>query len=107
AHSLGGTLAYMLAEQHPDRLRALIAVDGMPVFPGMETMTAAQRSAMGTRVSSMMSALSTPARFEAAEKTYSLPMLMSSPADIAAVAPLTARSDAAATAAWIAQDMAL
>jgi pimeloyl-ACP methyl ester carboxylesterase len=106
-HSLGGTLGYMLAEQHADRLRALIAVDGMPVFPGMETMTPAQHSAMATRVASMMSALSTPVQFEAAEKTYSLPMLMTSPADIAAVAPLTARSSAAGTAAWIAQDMAL
>lgn len=106
-HSLGGTLGYMLAEQHPDRLRALIAVDGMPIFPGMETMTAAQRTATGTRISAMMNALSTPAQFEAAEKTYSLPMLMTSPDDIAAVAPLTARSNAAATAAWIAQDMAL
>lgn len=106
-HSLGGTLGFMLAEQHPDRLRALIAVDGMPIFPGMEAAVPAQRAAFAQRTASMMSALVTPAQFEAAEKTYSLPFLMTSSADINDVAPLTARSDAGAAAAWIQADMTL
>ncbi len=44
-HSLGGTLAIMLAEQHSDRIRGVIAVDGLPVFPGTENQSAAQRAA--------------------------------------------------------------
>lgn len=103
-HSLGGTLGIMLAEQHSDRLRAVVAVDGLPILPGMEKLPAQQRDAAATRMSAMMSALSTPAQFEAAEKTYSLPYLITSPADIDAVAPLTARSNAAATGQWLAED---
>lgn len=106
-HSLGGTLGFMLAEQHPERLSALIAVDGMPVFPGFETLPPAQRSAMAQQMSSSIAAMNTPAKFEAAEKTYALPYLMTSRADIAPVAPLVARSDAAASAAWMQQDLTL
>ena len=105
-HSLGGTLAFMLAEQHADRLRAVIAVDGMPVFPGLERMTAAQRDATGTQIAASMSG-ATHDQFEAAEKTYVLPYLMISPQDVAQAAPLTARSDPKASGAWMEQDMAM
>jgi len=44
-HSLGGTLAILLGEQHPERLRGIVALDGMPLFPGMERVTAEQRAA--------------------------------------------------------------
>jgi pimeloyl-ACP methyl ester carboxylesterase len=106
-HSLGGTLGFMLAQQHSDRLGALIAVDGMPIFPGMQLVDATQRSAMAQRMASMMGAMKTPAQFEAAERTYSLPFMVSSPADVDAIAPLTARSDADATARWMQQDLTL
>jgi pimeloyl-ACP methyl ester carboxylesterase len=106
-HSLGGTLGLMLAEQHPNRLRALVAVDGMPILPGMESASAPEREAFAQRTASMIRSLATPAQFEAAEKTYSLPFLMTSPADIDAVAPLAARSDPAASAAWMQADMTL
>jgi pimeloyl-ACP methyl ester carboxylesterase len=79
----------------------------MPIFPGMETASSSQRNAFGQRTAAMISSLATPAQFEAAEKAYSLPSLMTSPADIDAIAPLVARSDPKATAAWIAQDMTL
>lgn len=105
-HSLGGTLAFMLAEQHSDRLRAVIAVDGMPVFPGLERMTAAQRDATGTQIAASMSG-ATHDQFEAAEKTYVLPYLMISAQDVAQAAPLTARSDPKASGAWMEQDMAM
>lgn len=105
-HSLGGTLAFMLAEQHSDRLRGVIAVDGMPVFPGMEHLTAAQRSAAGAQIAASMSG-ATHEQFEAAEKTYVLPYLMISPQDVAQAAPLTARSDPKASGAWMLQDMTM
>lgn len=106
-HSLGGTLGFMLAEQHSDRLRALVAVDGMPIFPGMESMQPAQRGGIAQQMGAMLSAIATPAAFEAAEKTYSLPYLLTSHSDIAAVAPLTARSDPKAVAQWMQEDMTL
>jgi len=106
-HSMGGTLAILLAEQHSDRLGGAIAVDGMPIFPGMERMTADQRAQVGARMTATMTSATTPEEFAAMEKSYVLPYLMTSPADIAAVAPLAARSDIAATAAWTTEDVAL
>jgi pimeloyl-ACP methyl ester carboxylesterase len=58
-------------------------------------------------MSSTMTTLKTPAQFETAERTYSLPFMMTASTDIDAVAPLTARSDPAATAAWMQQDLTL
>lgn len=104
-HSLGGTLAIALAEQHADRIRAIVAVDGLPVFPGMENFTGAQRRSAGERFAAMLGAASTREQFEFSEKTYALPALMTSPGDIAAVAPLVARSDPKASAAWAAADV--
>ncbi|HLI95266.1 MAG TPA: alpha/beta fold hydrolase, partial [Candidatus Baltobacteraceae bacterium] len=106
-HSLGGTLGFMLAEQHSDRLRALVAVDGMPVFPGMDRVTPAQRAGIAARTASALASMSTPAQFEAAEKNYALVYMITSKDDIAAVAPLTARSDPKATARWMQDDMML
>jgi pimeloyl-ACP methyl ester carboxylesterase len=106
-HSLGGSLAILLAEQHSDRLGGAIAVDGLPTFPGMERMTADQRAQMGARMTATMTSAATPEQFATMEKSYVLPYLMTSPGDIAAVAPLAARSDVAATAAWTTEDVAL
>lgn len=106
-HSLGGTLALMLATQHSDRLSRVVAVDGLPIFPGMEAQTPAQRQAAAARMQSMMAAAATPVQFEAAEKTFVLPYLMTSQTDIAAVAPLSAKSDPAASGRWAAEDTTL
>ena len=106
-HSLGGTLAIMLAEQHSDKLGGVISVDGLPTFPGMDRMTADQRAQAAAQMTAAMAQASTPAQFAAMEKTYVLPNLMTSPDDIAVVAPLAARSDIAATAAWTSEDIAL
>lgn len=105
-HSLGGTMALLLASQHADRLRGVVAIDGLPVFPGAEKRTAEQRAATAAQMSAMMAAMKTPAQFEAAERTYVLPYLVTSPQDVAAIAPLAARSDPAATGRWAAEDYA-
>lgn len=106
-HSLGGTLAIMLAEQHSDRLGAVLAVDGMPIFPGMEKMTPQDRDAAAQRFGSMFGAIQSPQQFESMEKTYGLPPLISSKSDVDAVAPLVARSDPKATGAWAAEDVSM
>jgi len=106
-HSLGGTLAIMLAEQNSDKLGGVISVDGLPTFPGMDRMTADQRAQAAAQMTAAMAQASTPAQFAAMEKTYVLPNLMTSLDDAAVVAPLAARSDIAATAAWTSEDIAL
>ncbi len=106
-HSLGGTTAIMLAEQHSDRLAGIVAVDGLPMLPGIETMTPAQREQSADQLASMIASASTPAAFEAAEKAYVLPYMITAPQDVAAVAPLVARSDPKASAAWMKEDMLL
>lgn len=104
-HSLGGTLAISLAEQHAERLRAIIAVDGLPVFPGLENMTDTQRREAGARFAAMLGSSTTPEQFEFSERTYALPALMTAAADIDAVAPLVARSDPKASGTWAAADV--
>lgn len=106
-HSLGGTLGIMLAEQHSERLGGVLAVDGMPIFPGMERQTPAQRAQAAMQIATMLASASTPAQFEMAERTYSLPYMVTSAGDVNAIAPLAARSDAAASGAWMAEDMQL
>jgi len=106
-HSLGGTLGFMLAEQHSDRLRALVAVDGMPVFPGTEALSQTQRDGMASQMTAMIASMSTPQAFEAAEKNYSLPYMITAKDDVAAVAHLAATSDPKATAQWMHDDLLL
>jgi pimeloyl-ACP methyl ester carboxylesterase len=43
-HSLGATLSLGFAEQHPGLVRGVVAIDGLPVFPGTETIALTQRS---------------------------------------------------------------
>lgn len=106
-HSLGGTLAIMLAEQNSAKLAGVISVDGLPMFPGMDRMTADQRAQAAAQMAASMASVTTPAQFAATEKDYVLPTLMTSPDDIAAAAQLTARSDPAATSAWMSEDINL
>lgn len=49
-HSLGGALVTLFAEQHPGLIAGVIAVDGLPVFPGMDTMTPAERMREGGKM---------------------------------------------------------
>ncbi len=104
-HSLGGTLAILLAEQHSEQLRGAIAVDGLPVFPGLDKMTPQQRAQIGANFSAMFGKISSPAQFEAIEKSYVLSNYLTSPVDVDAVAPLVARSDPQASGAWMAADV--
>jgi pimeloyl-ACP methyl ester carboxylesterase len=104
-HSLGGTLGFALAEQHPERLRAVVAVDGLPVYPSGAQMTPAQRNDAGSRMASMFAGIPSAAVLESSEKIYALPYLISSKSDIDAVAPLMARSNPKAAGAWLQADL--
>src|SRR3546814_9828241 len=55
-HSLGGTLALRFAGEHPELISGVVAVDGLPIFPGMERVSAEQRKAMAAQMQRQMAA---------------------------------------------------
>ena len=103
-HSLGGTLAIALAEQHAEKLRGAVAVEGLPVFPGIDKMTEQQRTAAAARFASMMGA-ATPQQFEATERSAVIPNYVRSKGDVDAIVPLVAKTDPKAAGAWMAADI--
>lgn len=105
-HSLGGTMAFMLATQHPERLAAVISLDGLPIYPASVFMPAASVKAMAARQAARMATM-TPAQFAEVQRTIVLPYLVTSPQDVDAIAPLAAKSDPAATGRWFEEDLTL
>ncbi len=105
-HSLGGTMGFMLAEQHPELLGGVIALDGLPILPGFDFMTLAQRQAIANRTQAQL-ARDTETQFVAFEKSTAVPPLVTSPSDANAIAALAGRSDPAETGRWLSEDMLL
>ncbi|MEJ7808656.1 MAG: alpha/beta fold hydrolase, partial [Telluria sp.] len=68
-HSLGATLALALAAAHPALIRGLVALDGLPVFPGTEKWPAQQRKQTVAMISSPKPA-PTAAAFAAQQQQY-------------------------------------
>lgn len=104
-HSLGGTLALRFAGEHAKLLAGVVAVDGLPIFPGMERVSAEQRQAIAASTRTQMGAM-TPAQFQAAALAYMQHVGVIDPKLAARYAPMNARSDVAATAQYAAEDMA-
>lgn len=104
-HSLGGTLALRLAGEHADLLGGVVAVDGLPIFPGMERMDAAQRQTMAAQLRQRMAA-ATPAQFRAQSLAYMQTVGVIDPQLAARYAPMNARSDIQASAQYMAEDLA-
>ena len=104
-HSLGGTLAILLGEQHPERLRGIVALDGMPLFPGMERVTAEQRAAAAQGAATQIAAES-HAQLLDYEKGYmhSAGGVLD-PALGDQLAELEARSDPPTVAEWLREDL--
>jgi pimeloyl-ACP methyl ester carboxylesterase len=99
-HSLGGTLAIALAEEHPQRLCGIVAVDGLPVFPMLAQATPEQRAASATQMASAYASLS-QADTLAAQKRFMSTIGTNKPELVEAAARLQARSDPKAIAAWL------
>lgn len=104
-HSLGGTLALRFAGEHPDLVSGVVAVDGLPIFPGMERVSAEQRQAMAAQMRSTMAA-STPEQFQAQSLGYMQKIGVIDPLVAARYAPMNARSDIKASAQYMAEDLA-
>jgi pimeloyl-ACP methyl ester carboxylesterase len=103
-HSLGGTLALRFAGEHPQMISGVVAVDGLPIFPGMERMGMDQRKAMAARIRQQMAALS-PGQFAAQSLAYMQNVGVIDPQLAARYAPMNARSDINASTQYMAEDM--
>lgn len=100
-HSIGATLALALAQDLPQAIGGVVAIDGLPVFPRTEDMPLEARAAMAEGMRKQMAALSGPA-FVAQQHQYmrGIGMVDMGKADDAA--RLSSRSDPAAVAAYMA-----
>jgi pimeloyl-ACP methyl ester carboxylesterase len=99
-HSLGGTLAIAYAEQDSNRLRGVVAVDGLPIFPDTDDLTPAQRQLVASRLASTLRA-KTPDQMIAFETGLMSVGGVSDPALAAPLAALTAQSDPTTVADWL------
>ena len=104
-HSLGGTLAILLAEQHPERLAQVISVDGLPVFPGMEPLSPERRDAIAKQTADAVGNI--PRSQFAASQKRSLAYMVSAPQDVEAIADAAAHAGPAATAQWMREDLTI
>ena len=104
-HSLGGTLALRFASEHPELIAGVVAVDGLPIFPGMQRASAEQRQAMATRMQQQMAA-ATPAQFQEQALAYMQKIGLVDQQLAAKYAPMNARSDIKASAQYMAEDLA-
>jgi pimeloyl-ACP methyl ester carboxylesterase len=105
-HSLGGTLAIAVAEDAPDLVGGVIAVDGLPVMPGTEDTLPAVRAQMAGQIKARMAAADAAA-FAQQQHQYmhTIGVLDMSKGD--ALAELSGRSNPASVASAAAEDIAL
>lgn len=102
-HSLGGTLSLAFAAAHSDRIAGVVAVDGLPVFPGTESAPDRKAIADGTRA---QFGAQTREQFEAGQQMYMRNIGVLAEPLATDLAALAARSDIGATADFAAQLMA-
>lgn len=103
-HSLGGTLAIALGEEHPHRLARIIAVDGMPIFPLLAMATPAQREAQANAAAAAY-ASDTPAQAQQYQLGYMQSIGTIHPSLAPAMAELAAKSDPKAVGSWLKADL--
>lgn len=105
-HSLGATMSLGLAAAHPDLVRGVVAIDGLPVMPGTEEWPAAQRTQMVAMINGPKPA-QTAAAFAAQQQQYmrGIGTLEMSRAD--ELAKLSGKSDAAAVTRYMSEALAI
>jgi pimeloyl-ACP methyl ester carboxylesterase len=105
-HSLGATIALALAEEQPAAVGGVVAIDGLPVFPGTENMEAAQRMAMAEGMKARMAGTNAQV-FAAQQQAYMRGVGVVDMGKADDLAKLTARSDPASVAQYMADDLKL
>ncbi len=104
-HSLGGTLSIALGEQHPERLRGIVAIDGLPILPGLERATPEQRAGYAVQAAGQIAGESHQQLLDYETKYMTTAGGVLDPALAPQLAELEARSDPAAVAQWLKEDM--
>jgi pimeloyl-ACP methyl ester carboxylesterase len=104
-HSLGGTLSLAFAASHSDLIGGVIAVDGLPVFPGTESFSG-DRSALAQRAHAQLDG-QTREQFAAYQQTYTKQFGVLDEEQAKKLADLTSLSDVGATAEFAAQLLTL
>jgi len=100
-HSLGGTLSLAFAAAHSDLIAGVVAVDGLPVFPGTEMMTG-DRSGLAAQARAQIAG-QTAAQFTDYQRNY-MKRVGSIDETIAnSLAARSSSSDVGATAEFAAQ----
>jgi pimeloyl-ACP methyl ester carboxylesterase len=105
-HSLGATMAIALAVEQPAKIGGVVAIDGLPVFPGTQDMTPAQRQAMAEGMKARMAGAK-PEAFAAQQQAYMRAIGVVDMGKADDLAKLTGRSDPASTAQYMADDLVL
>ncbi len=91
-HSLGATLALAMAAANPTLVGGVVAIDGLPVMPGTETIPAGQRQAMAASVKARMAG-STREAFALQQQQYMRGIGVTDMARADELAKLSAKSD--------------
>ena len=104
-HSIGGTLAIRFAGEHDKLLGGIVAVDGLPVFPGAQDLTADQRKARAGMLKARMAGMTQDA-FQAQQLAYMQRIGVIDQDKAPCYAKRTGRSDPAATGEYAAEDYA-
>jgi len=104
-HSLGSTLSIAFATKHSAKIAGVVAIDGLPVFPGTENMPA-DRSQLANRTRAQMGSQSRD-QFAAYQRTYMTQMGVLDASVALKLAELSIRSDVAAVADFGGQILAL
>lgn len=105
-HSMGGALALAVASRSPDLVGGVVAVDGLPVFPGTEGMTGEQRLTMAQGAKLRMAGMAGPL-FASSQQQYMRAIGTVDMAKADELAKLAAKSDPGAVAAYTAETLAL
>jgi pimeloyl-ACP methyl ester carboxylesterase len=105
-HSMGGALALALASGSPELVGGVVAVDGLPVFPGTEGMAREQRLAMAQGAKARMAGMAGP-MFATSQQQYMRTIGVVDMAKADELAKLAATSDPAAVSDYVAETLAL
>lgn len=105
-HSMGGTLAFAVAEDAPELVGGVVALDGLPVMPQTEDMPPDTRAATARRMKAQVAQM-TPEAFAGQQRQYMQTIGVRDMNAAAALAQLSARSSPAAVGQAMADVLAL
>jgi len=105
-HSLGGTLAYAVAQDLGSGIGGVVALDGLPVFPGTENMPPQQRPQAAINVRNRMAGSRLDA-YAAEQRQYMRGQGVLDIGKADDITPLLLRSDREAVGAYVADLLAL